>query len=100
MRLWSDRVPSDLRKWRLIPKLVEEGVIEAESEEEDTVSDTDSEDEEIDSEEGAIEADSEEEDTVSDTDLEDEEIDSEDWDKLNETVSWPDTEDELDWEGL
>ena len=76
MRLWSERVPSELRKWRLIPKLVEEGVIEAESEEEDTVTDTvsDSEDGQTDSEE--------------------------DWDDLNETVSWPDTEDELDWEGL
>ena len=76
MRLWSERIPSELRKWRLVPKLVEEGVIEAELEEEDTVPDTVS-------------------------DLEDGQTDSEeDWDNLNETVSWPDTEDELDWEGL
>ena len=98
MRLWSDRIPSILRKWRLIPRLVEEGVVESEPEEEDTVSDTVLEDEEIVSE-GEIETDTEE-DVVSDTDVEDEELDSEDWDRLNETVSWPGTEDELDWEGL
>ena len=72
MRLCSERVPSEWRKWRLIPSLVEEGVLEAESDEEDTVSDV--EDEETESEE--------------------------DWDQMNETVSWPDTEEELDWEGL
>ena len=101
MRLWSDRIPSILRKWRLIPSLIEEGVVEAEQGEEDTVPDTVLEIEEIVSE-GEIESDLEE-DTASETetDSEDSQTDSEeDRDSWNETVSWPETEDELDWEGL
>ena len=73
MRLCEERVPHEQRKWRLVKCLVEEGVIEAESEEEE-VAVTDSEEEETESEE--------------------------DWEQMNETVSWPDTEEELDWEGL
>ena len=100
MRLWSERIPSILRKWRLIQSLVEEGIVEAELEEEHTVSDTVTEDEEEDTvsdtiseeEEEASERESET-DTASDTESEE---DPESW---NDTVSWPATEDELDWEG-
>ena len=72
MRLCPERVPHEQRKWRLIHSLVEDGIVEAESEEEVAVSDT------------------EEEETESE----------EDWDLMNETVSWCDSEEELDWEGL
>ena len=82
MRLCLERVPHQERKWRLIHSLVEDGVVEAESEEEVTVSD------------------------IEEAETESEE---EDWDFMNETVSWLDSEagsseseieEELDWEGL
>ena len=82
MRLCVGRVPHQERRWRLVHSLVEDGVLEAESEEEAVV--TDIEEAVTESEEGDLSF-------------------------MNETESWlesetetseSETEEELDWYGL
>ena len=104
----------------MVPSLVQEGILEASSDEEQGNPEAESDEEqgnpeaesdeeqgnpeaELDEEQGIPEAESDEEQGISEAES-DETLDT-DWedqydsDELNKTCSWPNTEDELDWEG-
>ena len=93
----------------MVPSLVQEGILEAESVEVQGNPEAVLEEEqgfleaELDEEQGIQEAELDEEQGIpeaeSDETLDTDWEDQYDSDELNKTCSWPNTEDELDWEG-